>query len=506
MSHTSFLEPIARNAVQYGSNPAFSTGNTKYSYKEFFAIARGIHDEIVRLGYGDAKRIGIVAGDSVHTSASTLSIWSIGAAFVSLNVHYPADRNARIIEEAGLELILTSRPGKEWPKYLPQPAGTFRLLHTHDIEPGAEPVIFPRAEPSDLAYLFFTSGSTGQPKGVPITHSNLSAFMNTYISGMGYDFSAEDRFLQMFALTFDLSVVSTLAPLSVGGCCCAIPQKGIAYMNIMNVLAKQNVTVALMVPSVLPYLRRFFGELRFPSMRLSQFCGEALMQDIASEWSQCVPNARIENVYGPTEATIFCTRYSWSRERAEAESVNGIVPIGKAMPGTSAYVVDDDGRLCRDGERGELCLAGDQVMAGYWNDREKTAESFVTLSSDGKDISAYRTGDIVYVNEHADLAYCGRKDSQVKIDGHRVELGEIEHFARLHLGGPGAAAVLVKDTSGIDRLRLFVGGEDIDRSSLETYLKAQLPDYMWPSAITVLPELPLNLNGKIDRPALAKLP
>jgi acyl-coenzyme A synthetase/AMP-(fatty) acid ligase len=176
------------------------------------------------------------------------------------------------------------------------------------------------------------------------------------------------------------------------------------------------------------------------------------------------------------------------------------------MPGTSAYVVDDDGRLCRDGERGELCLAGDQVMAGYWNDREKTAESFVTLSSDGKDISAYRTGDIVYVNENADLAYCGRKDSQVKIDGHRVELGEIEHFARLHLGGPGAAAVLVKDTSGIDRLRLFVGGEDIDRSSLETYLKAQLPDYMWPSAITVLPELPLNLNGKIDRPALAKLP
>lgn len=129
MSQPSFLDPIAHNAIQYANRPAFSSGNSSYSYSEFFAIARGIHDEIVRMGYANARRIGIVAGDSVHTSASILSIWSIGAAFVSLNVHYPADRNARIIEEAGLDLILTSRPGQEWPRYLPQPDGTFQLLH-----------------------------------------------------------------------------------------------------------------------------------------------------------------------------------------------------------------------------------------------------------------------------------------------------------------------------------------------------------------------------------------
>src|SRR5690606_38242231 len=273
----------------------------------------------------------------------------------------------------------------------------------------------------------------------------------------------------------------------------------------INVLAERHVTVALMVPSILAYMRRFFPELRFPDLRLSQFCGEALMQDLATEWSQCVPNARIENVYGPTEATIFCTRYEWEQARAEAEAANGIVPIGTAMPGTETYVVDDTGSQSPTGERGELCLAGDQVMQGYWNDPAKTAESFLTLSSNGKDTAAYRTGDVVYVNENGNLVYCGRKDSQVKIDGHRVELGEVEHFAHLYPGAASAAAVLIRDASGIERLKLFVAGQDIDLGGLESYLKANLAEYMWPAEIAILPELPLNLNGKIDRPALARL-
>ena len=274
----------------------------------------------------------------------------------------------------------------------------------------------------------------------------------------------------------------------------------------IDLAVMSNEYLALMGPSVLSYLHRFFGELSLPSMRLNQFCGEALMQGIVSEWAKCVPNARIENVYGPTEATIFCTRYSWTRERADSESVNGIVPIGEAMPGTVTYVIDDEGRPCKDGERGELCLAGDQVMSGYWNDPERTAEAFVNISTGGKNVSAYRTGDIAYVNETGQLIFCGRKDSQVKLDGHRVELGEIEHFAHLFLGAPNAAAILEKDATGIDRLRLFVAGREVDEKSLEDYLKANLPDYMWPHRITFLPELPLNLNGKIDRPALAKMP
>jgi amino acid adenylation domain-containing protein len=505
MSQPSFLEPVWRNASRFRNRPAFVSGNKSYSYDELFAYACGIRDAIVDSGHGNAERIGIVGGDSVQTTASLLSIWSVGAAFVPVNVHFPAWRNAAIIEEAGLDLILTSRLESVWPKYLPEASGKFDLVHTSDIAPVSKALRLPEPDPSDVAYLFFTSGSTGIPKGVPITHANLSSFMHAFLSDSRYGFGPEDRFLQMFELTFDLSVVSILAPLSVGGCCCVVPQKGITYMNIIDVLSKQDVTVALMVPSVLPYLQRFFGELRFPAMRVSQFCGEALMQHLASEWAQCVPDARIENVYGPTEATIFCTRYPWDRQRAEAESVNGIVPIGKAMPGTTTFVVDDQNRLCVEGQRGELCLAGKQVMPGYWNNPARTEEAFVTLSVDGVKISAYRSGDIAYLNQNGNLIYCGRKDSQVKVDGHRVELGEIEHFARLHLGTDMAAAVLVKDESGVNRLKLFVAGKGLDGNALENELKAKLPSYMWPSAITILPELPLNLNGKIDRPALARM-
>src|SRR5690606_22940978 len=150
---------------------------------------------------------------------------------------------------------------------------------------------------------------------------------------------------------------------------------------------------------------------------------------------------------------IFCTRYIWDRNQADADSVNGIVPIGTPMAGTSTYVIDDQNRLCAPGDRGELCLAGDQVMSGYWNNPARTSEAFVSLSADGMQVSAYRTGDIVYLNGQGNLVYCGRKDSQVKVDGHRIELGEIEHFARLHKGVTNAAAILVTDKSGIHRLK-----------------------------------------------------
>src|SRR5690606_30605525 len=220
--------------AEFAGNTAFVSGEHSYSYSELFAFARGIRDAIISSGHGGAERIGIVGGDSVQTTASLLSIWSIGAAFVPVNVHFPAYRNAAIIKEAGLDLILTSRPGMDWPKYLPEAAGSFDLIHTGEIAPVAKSLPLPQPDPADVAYLFFTSGSTGTPKGVPISHANLSSFMHAFLSDPDYRFGPRDRFLQMFELTFDLSMVSTLAPLSVGGSCCVVPQQGIAYMNIID--------------------------------------------------------------------------------------------------------------------------------------------------------------------------------------------------------------------------------------------------------------------------------
>lgn len=503
MADISFLERIAATAAAHADRPAWSCTDREITYGELLRLAQAIRQQIVQAGFGTSPRIGILTADDATTYASILAVWSLGAAYVPLNARNPAERNGRIIDQAGIEVVLTCRAADEWGQHLPRGRNTPLIISSRDIEAAADMVQLRPAAPDALAYVFFTSGSTGAPKGVPITHRNVSAFMEMVLSDRPY--THDDRVLQMFELTFDLSVVSILLPWSVGACCCVVPEKGISWMNILQTLSDQGVTVALMVPSVLPYMQRFFDEVRLPALRLSQFCGEALMQDMVSAWSQCVPNAVIENVYGPTEATIYCTRYNWDRERAEGESVNGIVPIGTALAGTTTVVVDPEGRVCRPDERGELCLAGDQVMSGYWQDPAKSREVFVDLTLNGRALTAYRTGDIVYQNEKSNLIYCGRKDSQVKIDGHRVELGEIEYFARQFIDSSAAAVIVEADATGVSRLHLYVGGEGIEKAGLERHLKENLPAYMQPSTITVLPELPLNLNGKIDRPSLARL-
>ena len=228
--------------------------------------------------------------------------------------------------------------------------------------------------------MFFTSGTTGVPKGVPIRHSNLAAFMHAVLDESEYGFNADDRFLQMFELTFDLSVMSFLVPMCIGASCHVVPDRGISSLNIAGLLEEREISVALMVPSVLSYLRRYFAELSFPHLRHSLFCGEALSHQLTAEWSRCVPAAEIRNVYGPTEATIFCTEFEWQEPvSADAERQRHRAHRPNAFPEQDAVILDSAGRPVAAGERGELALLGTQLAAGYWRDAEQTAAAFITV-------------------------------------------------------------------------------------------------------------------------------
>ncbi len=469
-------------------------GTNSYTYQDFYASVQRILFHLHQLPRPTGTWcVGVYTQESVYTYAALLACLGAGATYVPLNADFPVQRNVQMAEDSGLTHLLVA-DADEKVAALAQALPAVQTINTTTLPVAHTPsVITPH--PTDYAYLLFTSGSTGRPKGVPITHANLNSFLTTVLDPERYTLSEEDRFLQMFALTFDLSVYSYLVPLLIGACCCVVPKEGISYFNIMQTLEEQEVTVALMVPSALAYLQPYFNEIQLPALRYSLFCGEALPAALAEGWARCAPHASIENVYGPTEATIFCSRYV-CHEDTTADSLHGVVPIGKAMAGVDLLLIDETD--ASHPTEGELCIGGAQVTPGYWQNPERNAVAFVTLSG----TRYYRTGDLCRKNETGDFLYIGRADFQVKIDGYRVELGEIEHQARQLSGAAQLAVVAVLTQQGTYALHLCLENVKLDTDNLLTKLRSVLPAYMVPVQVHVLPQLPLNSNGKIDRKAL----
>ncbi len=303
----------------------------------------------------------------------------------------------------------------------------------------------------------------------------------------------------MFDLTFDLSIFSYLVPLCFGACVYTISDSGMKYTNVYNVLESYQITVALMVPSMLLSLRPYFNEITLPELRYSLFCGEALFKDVATEWMQCVPNATVVNVYGPTEATIFCTVYELS-DKDNVSSYNEVVSIGHTMEGTEAIVIDEHGEIITDNTKGELCLHGDQLTKGYLDDAKNKA-AFVKLN----DKRYYRTGDIVYKDGNGNFMYCGRADQQVKIQGYRIELSEIEYHLRLITGSANIVVLAVTRAGALASLEAVYDDGRVDEDLVMAELRTKLPAYMMPLKMHFVAAFPLNANGKTDRNALKKM-
>jgi amino acid adenylation domain-containing protein len=351
-----------------------------------------------------------------------------------------------------------------------------------------------------IAYLLFTSGSTGQPKGVMVSHANVLHYVE-YVTKR-YGFTSNDRLSQTFDLTFDLSAHDMFVAWHTGAClCCPTQKQSIkpgAYIN------DARLTVWFSVPSTAVFMRRL-GVLKanmYPRLRLSLFCGEALPVEIVRKWAVAAPNSVIENIYGPTELTIACTAYRWDNARSPDECEQGIVPIGQPFDDMWALIVDERLREVEEGTDGELLMTGPQLSLGYWQDEEKTRQAFVHIA--GKNGIYYRTGDRVRRPEpDKPLVYLGRLDKQIKVLGHRVELGEIEAAIRQVSGLEGVVALgWPKTESGADGIHVFLETDGFDTMTLATQLKEKLPVYMLPRNILILDRFPLNANGKYDRAAL----
>ncbi|MHB8580333.1 MAG: AMP-binding protein [Ignavibacteriaceae bacterium] len=496
------LEKIKESYEKYSSRNAFYINGLFYNYSDFAKIISNIRYHLELNFKGKERLVGFLIFDDLESYASVFGILYAEMGFVPLNPDNPIDRNISIIKQAGLKVILTSKDNLELQKSAEVEG--FTLVNIKEIIDAKINLTVAKTNEEEIAYILFTSGSTGIPKGVPLSRKNLNSFVDAFFK-LGYNIDEKDKFLQMFDMTFDLSIMSYVIPLCLGACVYTIPAGGIKYAAVYSLLEEQEISFALMVPSILTYLRPYFDEIRLEHLKYSLFCGEALYVDIVGEWSKCVPNALIQNVYGPTEATIFCSTYTIPENFSKIKNFNGSVCIGKAMDNMELAIFDENNSLLRQGEKGELCLAGKQLTPGYINNELKNKEVFFVASSDGIQKRYYRTGDLAFVDENGDFMYSGRIDFQIKIQGFRVELGEIEHHVRQFTKLNNVAAVAFEKNTGVVQIHLFLENYAGEINDIRVHLKSKVPIYMIPAEISSITSFPLNVNGKVDRKALLKI-
>jgi amino acid adenylation domain-containing protein len=511
-----------RSAQRFPQRPAIAAEGKVLTYEALYELSCRIAATIQ--GYPEFSSTpltGVFAYRSATAFAGVLGALLAGNGYVPLNRTFPEGRTQVMFERSESRSLVVDA------KSLPQLDGLLEgarervLVILPDVfDVSAFQTRWPRhqfvgvdglqpssswrealGEPDSLAYLLFTSGSTGTPKGVAVAQRNVLSFVDYMVER--YEVTENDRLSQMFDMTFDLSAFDMFVAWERGACVCCPTQKELIKPD--SYITKSNLTMWFSVPSTAVFMKQL-GLLkpgRYPELRVSLFCGEPLPVASIQAWSEAAPNSIVENLYGPTELTIACTLYRWDSQRSAAESEMGIVPIGYPYPGMEYLVVDEDLNEVAPGEEGELLMNGPQMSLGYWRDVGKTSEAFITPP--GQTEIFYRTGDRVRrPHSGRPLIHLGRIDSQIKVLGHRVELGEIEAVVRKHCGSDAVVAVGWPFTSsGYGGVEVFVEGR-AEGNQLVDAVRSELPEYMVPRRFHFTDKLPRNPNGKLDRKAISK--
>lgn len=498
-------------------NAALVVGNRTYSYAEASQIARRWAARLIDAAGSRPRRVGVFAYRSEASYLGVLAALFAGAAFVPLNRKFPIERTRAMLEQADVDALIVDNEslpqlhevlrGMRRPPALLLPATDAVslarelpgvVLDRRDLASAMPLATLPAVSSDDLAYLLFTSGSTGVPGGVPITHGNVRAFLD--VNRPRYAFTSADRVTQTFDQTFDLSVFDLFMAWDSGAAVCVM--QPIEMLAPFKFLEQHKITVWFSVPSAASLLIKR-GALKpgsMPTLRWSLFCGEGLPQATAEAWQCAAPNSIVENLYGPTELTIACATYRWNPVTSPAQCVNDLVPIGEVYAGLERIIVDEMLNEVETGRIGELCIAGPQTSPGYWKNAQRTAARFFERQlAHGRTLWFHRTGDLV-AERNGQLVYLGRRDTQVKVGGHRIELGEIEGVLRRG-GSVEAIALPWPCEKQPDHIVAIVSGAP-SLARLEAAARQALPNYMVPRAIHAIPEMPLNANAKIDRKAL----
>lgn len=472
------ISPLFENISRYADRNAFCIADQFYTYRQLGEKIEELRTSIRHNGLSN-KIIGVCAHDSLVTYATIFALWAENSAYVILHPQWPQARIDEIIQQSELEAVYDE--------------GHLTALQ------GNNP------NNQQLAYILFTSGSTGKPKGVMVGMDNISAFADSYLS-LDLQITPDDRVLQCAELTFDFSLWCFLPAILRGACCFTVPTDVIKYQYIGGLIDEYALTIVMIAPSVLRYLQPYFDELDLTCIRYLMLGAEGLTAGLVDNFKAHSPQTQLFNFYGPTECSIACTYYPMGDGNTTTtllKTYNGIVSIGHLLKNASALVLDENGNEVPDGVQGELCITGPQVTKGYWKNPELTSKAFFMREYNGKQTLFYHSGDLVIRDADGDYNYVGRCDSQVKIQGFRVELGEIEYHARTFLysshGNVNVVCMAVTNKQNLLELAMFIEAKEFDIEPTLHYMRTNMPPYMIPTRIVFVPVFPLNINGKTDR-------
>ena len=483
------LDAVARTMPDA---PAVTAEGVTLSYRELDGKANRLANLLRERGVGPGDLVAVCLERTVDVPIAFAAIWKAGAAYVPLDPSHPQKRLQYIVKDAGISCAITLGRNAHLVK---EPGVSLVLLD--ELPPVSGPSAAPPAahvQPDDLAYVIYTSGSTGQPKGVEVAHRNVVSFLDAMRREPGL--VSSDVVLAVTTWSFDIAGLELWLPLSTGAHVVVAAQADVMDGKRLAAMIDAH---RISVLQATPVIWRLLLESGWAGNgNLKALCGgEAMPRDLAEMLIDKV--GELWNMYGPTETTIWSTV---NRIR----DVTGAITLGHPIANTQAFVMNHNNLLAPIGVVGELCIAGEGVARGYRRRPELTAEKFVTINlPDGSLKRVYRTGDLARFRNDGQLEFIGRRDNQIKVRGHRIELGEVEAALAKQ---PGVSECIVdarEYSPGDQRLIGYVTmaiGASFDHQAARANLRLTLPEYMVPDIFVVLPALPLTENGKIDRKSL----
>ncbi|CUU79595.1 amino acid adenylation domain-containing protein [Campylobacter hyointestinalis] len=483
--------------ISVAKNPfkkAFVFGDESMTYAEFDEITDRLASEILRLNLKN-EAVLIILPKCILTLVSFFGVAKSGNFYTLLDTQTPYERIEQVVKILKPKVIITQKDFKF--DFVNAKKIFCEDFSKFDIDKSTLKEARNAHIDTNLLYVFFTSGSTGVPKGVSISHKSVIDY--TFWVCETFELSSSEILANQAPFYFDNSILDIFSSVKSGATLHILPTSIFAFPNkVLDYLEKHGVSLIFWVPSVLTYFANVnaLANFKLKSLKKVLFCGEIMPNKQLNIWRKALSGALFANLYGPTEITDVCAFYICDRSFSDDEPL----PIGKACQNTELLVFDDELNLIKEPfVRGELYVRGTSLSLGYFANSQKTKEAFIQnpLHNNYRDI-LYKTGDIVAFNERGELICYGRKDNQIKLMGHRIELGEIETVANSHMSVLNSICIFKNS----EIICFYEAKKEIN---LKSYLLEKLPNYMVPKKFILVDKFVLNQNGKIDRKVFYEL-